>query len=329
MSLLDEEEWMKYSDIESEIIEDAFCGRNKTKVVELDYYRIDLHDSVQINKYGKNEQRQIRRVVINRNENEAAPERLFLSRSGAKTFSNSGLEGGIAFIYDWKKRNATLPDSEIVTQAANGIAVEGNQLDRQDDVQRITEKLIAMKNKSKEEILKCCIYLYSLSSFLFKLVNEVLRENNKTKMDTLAPFCYFLTEAIWSDALAQERYKSTVYRGIQLNLDSIHCYQEAIGTHKYWYGFTSTSRDREVAEIFGNTLFIIDISATGGLDILLYASNRDEEEVILSPGTTFRIDKVEHREDKTHIYLCVVPEVRMVLLGRTGAGNNADDLVLC
>ena len=160
-------------------------------------------------------------------------------------------------------------------------------------------------------------------------MNRALRENDKTKTDTLAPFCYFLTEAIWSDVLANERFKATAYRGVNLDPDSIRLFQEAIGTHKCWYGFTSTSRNREVAEFFSaNVLFIIDLSCTGGLDISLYSQFPDEEEVILPPGTTFRIDRVEHADDKTYIYIFVVPEVRMVLLGRTGTGNNADDFLL-
>ena len=129
-SLDEEEEWIKFSDIESEIIEEAFCSRNRTKLVELDHYWINLNDSIRINKYDENKQRQIKRVVINRNENQATSEELFLPSFRRKPFNDSGLEGGIAFIYEWKKRNATLPNSEIVIQAANGITVEGNQLEK-------------------------------------------------------------------------------------------------------------------------------------------------------------------------------------------------------
>ncbi|CAF4683923.1 unnamed protein product, partial [Didymodactylos carnosus] len=40
-----DEEWTKYSDIESAIIEEAFNQKNKTKLAELDNYSINLNDS--------------------------------------------------------------------------------------------------------------------------------------------------------------------------------------------------------------------------------------------------------------------------------------------
>jgi hypothetical protein len=196
------EEWTKYSDLESEMIEKSFCGENKTKLVELDHYWINLNDSIQINKDDENKQRQIKRVVVNRNENQAAKEGSLLPGRRPKPFNDSGLEGGIAFIYDWKKRNATLSNSEILIQAADGIVVEGNQLGKHLEAQYLAEHLIDMENASGLDILQRCIELYARESFLYRLVNTVLRENDKTKTDTLAPFCYFLTEAIWSNTLA-------------------------------------------------------------------------------------------------------------------------------
>jgi hypothetical protein len=119
-----------------------------------------------------------------------------------------------------------------------------------------------------------------------------------------------------------------VYRGTELGTDLLPHYQEAIGTYKCWYGFTSTSKKRAIAEkYYADALFIIDVSRTGALNVAPYSEFPIEEELLLPPGTTFRIDKVEYRDRKTCIYICVIPEVRMILLGRTGTGNNADDLV--
>ncbi|CAF0758587.1 unnamed protein product [Didymodactylos carnosus] len=156
------EEWTEYSDIESKIIEAAFNGESRPKLAELDNYWINVKDSIQINKHDQNKQRQIKRILINRNQNEGVRKRRFLTPELGEPFSESGLEGGIAFIYDWKKRNKTLSDN--------------------------------------------------ISSF----------------------------------------------------------------------------------------------------------SHYDEEEVLLPPGTTFRIDKVEKTTIETYIHLFLIPEVRMVLLGRTG-----------
>lgn len=318
-----DERWVTYSVIESEIIEKAFSNRDFTQLVELDHSWINLKDFIQISKHDENDRRQVKRDLIEKDDNEV-PESHFL-KPRSKPFNDSGLEGGIAFIYDWRKRNATLSNNEIVRQAINGITVEGEQLHRHIELKRLVQALEAVQNKSEREILQCCIYLYTLPSFLYSSMNRALRESDKSKIETFAPFCYFLTEAIWSDVLASDRLKSIVYRGIQLDPNSINHLEEAIGTYKCWYGLTSTSKNLQVAEIFGNVVFIIDISRTGGLELSLYASSVDEEEVILSPGTTFRIDEVERRDDKTYIYICIIPETRMVLLGRTGTGNDRSD----
>ncbi|CAF4316718.1 unnamed protein product, partial [Didymodactylos carnosus] len=64
------EEWTKYSDIESAIMEEALNRKNATKLVELDNYSINLNDSIQISKSDPNKQRPIKRVLISRNESQ-------------------------------------------------------------------------------------------------------------------------------------------------------------------------------------------------------------------------------------------------------------------
>lgn len=156
--------WTKFSDIESEIIEEAFHGRNHTNLVELNHYWINLNDSMQISKYDANEKRQIKRVVIDRNTDRGALQ-FIIQHPQHKPFNDSGLDGGIAFIYDWRKRNATLSHSEIVVQATNGILFEGNQLGRHRVAQSLAKVLLAKKDESENDILKVCISLYTKESF--------------------------------------------------------------------------------------------------------------------------------------------------------------------
>ncbi|CAF1342002.1 unnamed protein product [Rotaria magnacalcarata] len=240
-----------------------------------------------------------------------------------KIFYTSGLDGGISFIYDWRKRNPGLSYSETIAAAATGILTEGRELEEDDAADSMANYLGQVVDKSDKEILKCCIRLYTMNTFLYKLLNSVLKENIKEKIDTMAPFCYLLTEAIWSDTLADEHFYGTVYRGVTLDKQSIQYYKDAIGTFKYEYAFTSTSKDQKVAEVFGNSLLIIDVSAVGGLTVSSYSEYPDENEVLLPPGTTLRIDKVEQDSDRTCISLFVVPEFRLILLGKTGAGKSA------
>ncbi|CAF1307843.1 unnamed protein product [Didymodactylos carnosus] len=83
------EEWTKYADIESAIIEEAFNRQNKTKLAELDNYSINLTHCIQISKSNPNEQRHIKRALTSRNESQALrEERLFLPLALSKTFNN-------------------------------------------------------------------------------------------------------------------------------------------------------------------------------------------------------------------------------------------------
>ncbi|CAF3556894.1 unnamed protein product [Rotaria socialis] len=240
-----------------------------------------------------------------------------------KIFYKSGLDGGISFIYDWRKRNSTLSYSETITVAATGILTEGRELGEDNDADCIANYLRQVADKNDKEILKCCIYVYTMNTFLYKLLNFVLNDNIKSKIDTMAPFCYLLSEAIWNDTLADEHFYGTVYRGVTLDEQTIQYYKNAIGTFKYEYAFTSTSKDREVAEVFGNSLLIIDVSAVGGLTVSSYSEYPDENEVLLPPGIALRIDDVEQKSGRVYISLFVVPEFRLILLGKTGTGKSA------
>ncbi|CAF1631012.1 unnamed protein product [Didymodactylos carnosus] len=122
------EEWTKYSDIESAIIEEAFNQKNKTKLAELDNYSINLNDSIQISKSDPNNQRQIKRVLTSRNESQGLrEERFFLTPKLSKTFTDDSGKEAYIFLSQWKK-DKELSGAEIVGQAANGIIIEGKKL---------------------------------------------------------------------------------------------------------------------------------------------------------------------------------------------------------
>ncbi|CAF0965118.1 unnamed protein product [Didymodactylos carnosus] len=179
------EEWTKYSDIESAIIEEVFNQKNKTKLAELDNYSINLNDSIQISKSDPNKQRQIKRVPTSRNESQGLrEERFFLTPEMSKTFTDDWGKEAYIFLSQWKK-DKELSDAEIVKQAANGIIIEGKKLGQRCESQYLARQIIAVKNKKKEEIYKCCIQLYTMECFLYKLINKALRETDKSKNTAL------------------------------------------------------------------------------------------------------------------------------------------------
>ncbi|CAF0772413.1 unnamed protein product [Didymodactylos carnosus] len=295
----EKEEWTKYSDIESAIIEEAFNGNNKTKLIELDNYSINLNDSIQISQSDPNNQQQIKRVLISRHENQGLrEERFFLPPVLSKTFNTDWSRDAYTFLSQWKKHKK-LSDTEIVKQAADGIIIEGKKLGHECESQYIARQLIAVENKGQQEIYKCCIQLYTMECFLYKLINKAIGEDDTSKANTLGPFCYILFRS-WLKA--DTKHSPELYRGANIDQNMLESYKEATGRERYWNGFTSTTRNRQKAQNFGNTLFIINATNNGGLDISPF-SNYDEDEVLLPPATVFKIKKLKKTPTQTYIYL--------------------------
>ncbi|CAF1407575.1 unnamed protein product [Didymodactylos carnosus] len=293
------EEWTKYSDIESAIIEEAFNQKNKIKLAELDNYSINLNDSIQISKSDPNKQRQIKRVLTSRNESQGLrEERFFLTPELSRTFTDDWGKEAYIFLSQWKE-DKELSDAEIVEQAANGIIIEGKKLGQHSDSQYLARQLIAVKNKTREKIYKCCIQLYTIECFLYKLINKALRETDTSTINTLAPFCYILFRS-WLKT--DTKHAAELYRGVKFDQNTLNSYAEATGQDRCWNGFTSTSKNRTKAQNFGNTLFIIDATENGGLDVS-HLSHYDEEEVILPPATPFKIMQVKTTTTQTYVYL--------------------------
>lgn len=103
----------------------------------------------------------------------------------------------------------------------------------------------------------------------------------------------------------------TLYRGELLNENMKECYRQAVGTLKSWLAFTSTSKNRQLAEVFGDTLFIITFDKNEGFSITRDISGVSqfpmEEEVLLRSGVIFMVEKIEidHTNAKCIIYLNV------------------------
>jgi hypothetical protein len=84
----------------------------------------------------------------------------------------------------------------LVEKAADGIVKEGKQIRRQREAEEMADMLLKKKHKGMEEVWRCCAYLYSLESFLYKTLNTVMRlvrsQNDeriwRSKVRTLGPF---------------------------------------------------------------------------------------------------------------------------------------------
>jgi hypothetical protein len=149
-------------------------------------------------------------------------------------------------------------------------------------------------------VKKCAAHLYSCDSFLYKLVNSTLRNNDLSKIDTLGPFCYLLSKYLpFKRPVGYLSY--TVYRGTKVNMEMIEEYRAAVGKRIIWTAFTSTTKDYQVAECFSdNALFIIEVigSHTQGVrDISSLSRFPDEREVLFCAGQSFTVLKIERNSN--------------------------------
>ena len=100
----------------------------------------------------------------------------------------------------------------------------------------------------------------------------------------------------------------TIYRGANLKEEQIAKYEE-MAKDQNMYGsfqaFTSCSRNRNVAEKFGNALFIMDLVVAFTADLREFSEYSSEEEELVMPGVCFRVTKVEYdgKNKKHFIYL--------------------------
>ena len=309
-------DWCPYSDIENLIIEKKFIA-GQSHVI-LDDYTIDLEHQLQISHNDIRKQRPIQRVQGDKIVRFSRGER-FLPNPVAPDRPFGGQYGFIPpFIIEVVKYlNLTkdeLPSKNaniipiIVEKAALGIIEEGKKIGARIMAEEIGEILRAQIEYGMEDVWRCCAYVYSLSSFLFIKVNETMRligsEQHepiwRSKIDILGPFSLLL----WDNPLNNRITKpgTILYRGASLPDDLItsfidDCSKDSRPWHSF-QAFTSCTRNRNVAETYGNVLFVMETKVAFTVDIQSISRFYEEEEELLFPGVSFTIDQVECEKDK-------------------------------
>jgi hypothetical protein len=300
-------EWVKYRDIEMEIIEIAY-QRRKSEVC-LDKYRIDLNKFIQFNRADSTQQFPVKRQTNCRREDCLREERFFSQPSLTSTPSYGSAQAWCPFLSAWLNtpagKKALFDFSSAIDACIDGILQEAARhcSDSETEAKWMVEQLRACKEKSRRETSKFCVYLYTRESFLYRVLNAALRDGDHSKLDTMGPLCFLIRN--YSHTC--KPFVGTVYRGVDLSLTTIATYKQAEGMWRTWPSFTSTSKDKKMAEIRGNTLFIITIanvqfsSTVRAYDISEISQFPSEEEVLLPAGISFQVISVNQTSYQKNI----------------------------
>ncbi|CAF1444508.1 unnamed protein product [Rotaria sordida] len=306
--------WAHYSDLENLIIEEAF--QDEQPQAQLDNYFIDFKSKAQISNTNDHRQRPIKRVERKR-EDKHLREARFMDLPVSYGRSFGGEYGWVSpFVIevrrDLKLEPEDLPSKKpnmipmLVEKAACGIIEEGKSIGKKCEAEKLAKMLRQKKNAGIEEVWKCCVYLYTLESFLYKtlyaamrLVGDKEQENVwRSKIRTLGPFCLLLWDDPFNTKLTT---KKILYRGATLTKEQIDAYTKMAKDDRAYGSFqayTSCSRNRDKAEEFGNTLFIIEVLIAFIADLSPLSEYPAEEEELVTPGVCFRVKSVEFDRTK-------------------------------
>uniref|UniRef100_A0A6B2KYG3 NAD(P)(+)--arginine ADP-ribosyltransferase n=1 Tax=Arcella intermedia TaxID=1963864 RepID=A0A6B2KYG3_9EUKA len=141
---------------------------------------------------------------------------------------------------------------------------------------------------------------------LYEIINSNLaaKTRNEDTISKCRSFLFYLLNGI--KKLPDTTY-SKLYRGIKKNLLTEYPDKYVEGKTITWYSFTSTSASPNIATEFlsdcpEGTQFVIS-DVTCGKSICEFSSYKNEKEVLLPPGTTFCITKIEKQEKQVTIHL--------------------------
>ena len=297
------DDWIPFGDIENQLIENAFT--HQISQLELDHFTIHFDQNIRIDKDNSSIKRPIKRSRIELNEIPVRSERFQTSEKPVESLNDNNHR---RFLNQSRKKFGKMSLDDLLENAANGIVKEGIQLNKQCESEWIAEQLKSIQGKSKEEIEKLVIYLYTFESFLYRLINQTLRENDLSKIDTLGSFIQILFKTDCSTTTEKVGFHGILYRGAQLDQKTIQSYKESIGSIKTWDAFASTSQNRIQAECYGNVLFIINHQKQtrykySGMDISLISYYPTEQEVLIRAGRDFLVENVEEDTMKNKVYI--------------------------
>ncbi|CAM4805588.1 unnamed protein product [Rotaria magnacalcarata] len=285
--------WRYYDNVDNIMIEDAFKA-GETHAI-LDEYTIDFKHQIQICNIDQKKQRPIKRVECTTKDQSIRVERFAFDLINPKR-PFSGLYGWIPpFVQETVKYLKITKDqlpsknkdiaSMVVAKAAVGILEQSKLVGKQ----RQGENLV--KRKMNEAM---------------RLVgDDEYKEEWRQKVRLLGPFCLLLWDSPFSKTAAPRG--RVFYRGANLSDDLISLFKgdwvKKVKPRRSFQSFTSCSRQKGIAEIYGNVLFIMTMKHGFTANLKPYSNFPDEEEELIFPGVCFSIDRMEFNENTKKYYI--------------------------
>ena len=250
---------------------------------------------------------------------------------------------GSSYIMTWLTKNSPkkseLSFDEIFSLLIEGIKKEcGASSEEQSnrmvtELQKIAEKSSGHGRKRRLKALsEACVELYTNNASLYEIINQTLRDNDVSKMNSIGPICYLLYDYIGKQAFQDRIFSSlisrlvhrkgnrrlVVYRGDLISAEELLQYRQAVaGTRKNcfkWVCFMSTSRREKVALAFAqNILYHIDLgryrSNDQYADISMFSRYPGEQEILLRAGVRFRVDRIQPPSfiNFNHVHIHILP----------------------
>ncbi|CAF2844052.1 unnamed protein product [Rotaria sp. Silwood2] len=308
-------DWKPYLDIENHILEQGFQENKST--VELDGYYCDLEKYIQMNKKDPNKQRPIKRISsVDINKRFRSKQRYILQKPELKpelaalgwtsAWSRFLLAAGVFSVI----KNEEL--TERVEKAADGILEEGIKHDKQIEGKWIANELRKVKDEDRTIIGLCCVKLFTIESFLYPLLNEVLRESEvqntgmecvhefttelgKSQGRTLGPFCSLLWFYLYENPSQRLTY---IYRTASLTEKNINDYEKHKGEWMVWIDFSIATKSKTNAlNSQENTIYEIKVrdgGVPGVIDVSTLSGYPSENEVLIIAGIPYEIKAINY-----------------------------------
>lgn len=160
------------------------------------------------------------------------------------------------------------------------------------------ESLSAVSTNHHSTILNteemASIYMYT-GCTIYNDLNSALRNEDRSEVEPFFPYLRVFLQAL--DKVEKIKKNTVLYRGISKNLS--HLYKQ--GSHVTWWNVVSCSADETIAKGFcssSDDFTLFRVESFSAAPIQEFSAIPDEDELIISPGTTFEIVKVSGKTSR-------------------------------